>query len=109
MSSGVRAGASSAEANEAPKPWKPDSATVGTSGATSERLRLDTPSARSLPDFTCGYTPVVTAKIESTWPATTSTIDWPVPLYGMCLMSTPEAARKYAYERWLGEPLPPEA
>ena len=36
------------------KPGRPDSATVGSSGASAERVRPVTASALSLPSFTCG-------------------------------------------------------
>src|SRR5262245_41139840 len=50
MAGGVFAGARMPCQATASKPGKPLSATVGTSGATAERLRLVTASARRLPD-----------------------------------------------------------
>ena len=68
----------------------PDSAIVGTSGSEAMRLAEVTAMARSLPLWMCGPATTVVSNIMSTWPAITSWIAGPEPLYGMWVNFTPD-------------------
>ena len=55
---------------------------VGTSGSDAERFVPVDPSARSLPDFTCGVAVVAEANTDGICPPSRSLIAGPPPLYG---------------------------
>ncbi len=61
-------------------PGTPDSAMVGTSGAAAARFAVDTPSARSLPLFTCGSAGGMVLKTRCTRPETRSVMIAVAPL-----------------------------
>ena len=66
--SGVFAGANTQYIEIASYPGRPEAATVGRSGNSSNGVALVTASARSLPAFTCGSTEVAVKNDICTWP-----------------------------------------
>src|SRR5207253_8858280 len=84
ISGGVPAGANTPCQEPTSNPATPDSASVGTSGATDERLAVVTASARSLPAFASGHAVVILSKVIATRPPTTSCSAGGLPLYGLC-------------------------
>jgi hypothetical protein len=87
----------------------PDSATVGTSGTSVERLGLDTAMARSLPDWICGSATGSVGKIIGTWLARTSVVAGASPRYGTWTRSMPAITLSNSTVRWLDVPLPADA
>ena len=77
---GVPAGASSAERCATSKPGSPASAMVGSSGSRFDRVRLVTPSARSVPAATLPCAAGIGANIIEMCPPRRSLIAGPVPL-----------------------------
>src|SRR5207253_8074722 len=108
-SDGVPAGAKTPCQDPTSNPATPDSASVGTSGATDERLAVVTASARSLPAFASGHAVVILSKVIATRPPTTSCSAGGLPLYGMCCMSTPAIALNSSPDKCCEVPLPLEA
>src|SRR6218665_456646 len=108
-SGGVPAGASRPFRAIAPEPGRPDSATVGSSGAAPERLALVTASALSLPAFTCGMAERMVSNISCAWPPITSVSAGALPLYGMCVIFTPAIEANSSAARWVDWPLPDDA
>src|SRR5678815_2231376 len=86
-----------------------DSATVGSSGATAERLRLVTASARSLPALIIDMPARKLLRKTCTCPDTRSVIACPAPLYGTCTMSIPAILLKSSMPRCGPLPLPDDA
>ncbi|MOA14144.1 hypothetical protein D3C78_1342300 [compost metagenome] len=83
MASGVPWGAKMAcqdVTSKSPRPFTPDSATVGTSLSDSSRCLDVTASARSLPLWMCGAATTVVSNIMSTCPPITSWMAGPLPL-----------------------------
>jgi hypothetical protein len=68
IAGGVPAGATTPTQDVTSKPGTV-SAMAGTSGASGVRVRLATPSARSVPRFTCGQTVLILSIVSSTLPA----------------------------------------
>src|ERR1044072_5627243 len=91
MSPGVCAGATMPYQRNASKPGMPDSATVGISGASDERLAVDTARPFSVPARTCGRPVIIESIISGTLPATRSFSAGAEPRYGTCTMSMPAA------------------
>jgi hypothetical protein len=79
---------------------RPASCAVGTSGSAGLRLVSMTPSARSLPLFTCGTVEVGLENISITWPPSRSLIAGPAPLYGTCTRSVPVACLNSSPTIW---------
>src|SRR5260221_5470355 len=69
---GVPAGANAPYQVSTSRSGSPCSLSVGTSGKACERSALMTPSARSLPAWTCGCAVCIAEIIASTWPPMTS-------------------------------------
>ena len=72
IGAGVPAGAISPNQEIASKPGNPDSATVGRSGMTGERLSEVTASPRSRPSFTTGRIAPMFCSVMVTRPPITS-------------------------------------
>ena len=72
---------------DASKPGRPCSATVGTSGSADGRFAPALASARTLLAATCGNTTGMRSKNIWTWPAMRSFIAGPAPRYGTCTIS----------------------
>src|SRR5690606_466425 len=106
---GVLAGAITANQDCTEKPGRPDSASVGTSGAKGARSSEVTPRARSLPAFTWGSDEGRLSNMESTCPPSRSATAGPLPRYGTCRMSVPVSILKISHDRWMDEPLPDDA
>ncbi len=83
---GVAAGAKNANHVASSKPGRPDSAIVGRSGASGERVAVVTASPRSLPALMWGSAVGRLSNIRSTCPPSRSVIAGPAPRYGMCSM-----------------------
>src|SRR5262249_30389470 len=88
---------------------KPDSAMVGSSGASGERVPVDTASPFNRPARTCGSTPAEPTNPNLIWPAARSIPNCVLPRYGTCMASKPAMRRKYSMHRWPGVPGPPWA
>ena len=84
---GVFAGATRPYQEEASKPGRPCSATVGTLGSADGRFAPALASARALPAAICGNTTGMRSKNIWTCPAIKSFIAGPAPRYGTCTMS----------------------
>src|SRR5215831_20528928 len=80
---------------------------VGTSGASGERLAVDTASARSRPAAACGRRPDVEPNDTLNWPARKSATIAEAPRYGKGTVSNPASSRKYSMTRCEDVPLPP--
>src|SRR3954454_13331225 len=104
ISFGVPAGATTPYQAMDSNPGTPDSATVEISGRTGDLAELVTASARSLPDFTCGRTGIMLSNANGIWPPMRSTIAGPLPLYGICAMSTLVMNLNISAVRCCGEP-----
>ncbi len=109
IAGGVPAGAKTPCHEPTSKPGSPDSVSVGTSGAISDRFAVVTASALSLPALASGHAVVMLSKVIVTWPPTTSCSAGGLPLYGMCCMSTPAIVLKSSPDRCCDVPLPDEA
>ena len=80
MAGEVPAGTSSAYHELTSKPGKPDSAMVGSSGATLDRLVPVVASALSLPALTCGSDDATLPNSTCASPASTAAAAGPPPL-----------------------------
>src|SRR6266404_2195842 len=89
MGLGVAAGASTPYQTITSKPGRPDSATVGRSGISEERLKLVTASGLNRPALIMGSTAGMFAIIMVAWPLTRSVTAGAVPLYGTCTILMP--------------------
>src|SRR5437016_7537277 len=106
MSFGVPEGTTMLYQDVTSNPGKPDSASVGRSGAAAMRFELATPSATSLPALTCGNADGVPANIICTCPPTTAPTAGAMPLNGTCTMSIPAVLLKSSPARCAPLPLP---
>src|SRR5690606_38091081 len=109
MVSGVPAGAMTANHDCTENPGKPDSASVGTAGASATRCAEVTPSARSLPACTWGMDEGRLSNIEPTCPPSRSATAGPLPRYGTCRISVPVSILNISQDKWMEDPLPDEA
>src|SRR6185295_4919269 len=82
--------------------------TVGRSGAEGDRFALDTASARSRPERTCGSVEIALAEVTETRPATRSRMLGAVPLYGTCTSCIPVMRFRSSIARCCPLPLPEE-
>jgi hypothetical protein len=82
---------------------------VGTSGIAGERAGLVTASALTLPLSTRPLTACTEEMVIGTWPAMTSPIAWPPPLYGTCTACMPVLSMNTSKLRCETEPTPAEA
>src|SRR5258706_2181953 len=90
-------------------PGTPDSATVEICGNTGERAELVTARPRNLADFTCGRIGIMLSNANKTCPPIRSTIAGPLPLYGICVISTLVMNLNISAVRCCGEPGPADA
>ena len=90
------------------KPGRPPSIRVGSSGSSGERFALVIPSARILPGIISGCAAGMLLNEKSTSPLANAVIDGALPLYGMCVMSTPILSLSNSPERCCVLPLPDE-
>src|SRR6516164_4378749 len=86
-----------------------NSATVGMSGNTGERVAVVTASARSLPPLTYSIDEDMVANMTCTCPPSRSTSAGPAPRYGTCTRLTPVIILNSSPVTWATEPLPAEA
>ena len=84
----------------------PCSRSVGTSRISADRCALATPSARSLPDCTCGSSTGRSATSPLIWPPIRSAIAGAAPLYGICSRFTPVKLLNSSPEKWCGPAMP---
>src|SRR5688572_29429277 len=80
IAAGVFAGATRPCQLSTSKPGTPDWAMLGMSGAPFTLFSVDTPSARSFPDFTCGSAGAMVLNTICTWPPMRSISAGAVPL-----------------------------
>ncbi|MNI42620.1 hypothetical protein D3C73_969200 [compost metagenome] len=106
---GVPAGANTPDHKLTSYVEKPGASEIdGTSGSTGKRWRLVTPSARTLPCFTCSMKLEDVSIIIEIRPARKSLMAPEVPLYGIWRISTPAVDLNISPARWLVVPLPDE-
>src|SRR5215471_19208570 len=86
-----------------------NSATVGMSGNTGERVAVVTASARSLPLLTYSIDEDMVANMTCTCPPSRSTSAGPAPRYGTCTRLTPVIILNSSPKIWFPEPMPPDA
>src|SRR5262249_13396464 len=86
-----------------------NSATVGMSGNTGERVAVVTASARSLPPLTYSIDEDIVANMTCTCPLSRSTSAGPAPRYGTCTRLTPVIILNSSPKIWFPEPMPPDA
>ena len=109
ISRGVAAGATMPNQVSASKPLRPgtpDSATVGMSGSSGERLAEPTASARILPLLMCGTEVSTLSYIKSVCPPIKSISAGAAPLYGMCKKFTLAMLFNISMPRCVTEPAP---
>src|ERR1700730_11788945 len=106
ISSDVSPGANKMKSVVNSKPGYPDSATVGTSGASGERCAVETASARSRPAAACGSSPDVEPNATLNWPARKSATIAAAPRYGTGTVSNPASIRKSPHHKWGRRPCP---
>jgi hypothetical protein len=82
---------------------------VGTSGTAATRFAAPTASILILPERTCGSTWVTEVNNMGMFPAITSTIAGPPPLYGTIAMSMPATFLNSSPPKWLNPPTPVDA
>ena len=82
---------------------------VGTSGRTLLRLAPPVPRARSCPDLMKGVVCTSDENMIFTWPAITSCIAGPPPLYGTWVRLTPAVSLNNSAPRCWKLPTPAEA
>src|SRR6266511_398703 len=85
------------------------SATVGSSGSTSERVVLVTASPRSLPALMYSADVGTLSNITCTCPPSKSVSASAPPRYGTCTMSTPVIILNSSPDIWIVDPLPEDA
>src|SRR5688572_22790373 len=103
---GVFAGASNPTQPSIAYPGTPDSAIVGRSGSTAERLPAVIATARSFPDLTCGIAEGAVANETDVSLPITLTIAGPPPLYDTLIMSLFVISLNCSTARWLLVPTP---
>src|SRR6516162_5511289 len=86
-----------------------NSATVGISGNTGERVAVVTASARSLPPLTYSIDEDMVANMTCTCPPSRSTSAGPAPRYGTCTRLTPVIILNSSPAIWFPEPMPADA
>ena len=91
----------------ASNPGRPDSTSVGTSGANVVRFRLAIAIARRRPARTCGSAGGVVFIITSTSPAIRLMVAGAMPLNGMCTMSVAVTDLNNSMPKCEVVPLPP--
>ncbi len=84
------------------------SAIAGNSGMTALRFAVVTAIARRRPARVCGLATIMLVCISCTCPPTRSTSAGAAPLYGTCVMRTPENLSN-SMPMWVGLPCPDEA
>src|SRR4029453_17843883 len=103
------AGASTPNHDEASKPGRPASATVGTSGSAGARVADVTASGRSFPALICGSDGGRLSNISCTWPPSRSCSAGALPLYGAGVIWTPAIPLNSSPDRWIDVPGPDDA
>ena len=106
---GVPAGAARPNHADTSNPARPWLASGGTSGSDESGFSEVTPSALSLPAFTCASAVGALAKVIDTWPASAALIASGVDLNGMCWSLTPPSMPSTSPEMCIEVPVPPDA
>src|SRR5262245_61986243 len=108
MLTGVLAGATTQSSDMTSNPGRPDAATVGIPGSSSEGCNVVTARARTRPVLICAATGGGVMNIICGSPASMEVSAGPLPLYETRTISTPARDLKYSADRLAELPAPPD-